>query len=125
MGRVIIGLLVTAMAIPLLARGKAAFYAAIVTFLVTFAFGLPVFLLLRRLRKLQWWWFALAGAGIGLLCVTPFTFMASEVDFKLLAMFAVSIGLCVAHAFLFWLVAVWRNSELGQPSVIDSASPGP
>ena len=107
MGRVIVGLLVTALAMPILAINSGGLAIAAVTIPATFLLGLPAFLALRRWRHLQWWYFAAIGAIAGLLCATPFAILTDGFNPRFFAAF---LAYGVVHALLFWFCAVWRNS---------------
>jgi len=79
---------------------------------IAFGCGLPT---LIWFCKCQWWqlWRFLAGGMLGgMLCALPFL-DGGLAPPALLTVFAV-LGL--GHAWLFWLLAVWRNRNLTCPA---------
>lgn len=72
--------------------------------------GVPAFLFFHRRAWLSWWQFAAGGGIIGLLCTLPFSVGGAVLAVTLAPAFA---ALGVLHGLAFWLLAVWRNRELG------------
>jgi hypothetical protein len=72
------------------------FFSAIVTIL----FGVPTFLLLRRLRLIKWWTSLAAGAVIGALTIAIVR-LPGNVQFH---DFLIGAPIGAASAFGFWLV---------------------
>ena len=77
-------------------------YAALIIF------GLPLFVLFRRLHWLRWWQVSLGGLLVGLLAASVVFAMDRAVNVYGL-MFG---GVGFVSGFLFWLMAVFRNRAL-------------
>jgi len=82
--------------------GSVAAYAALIIF------GLPLFVLFRRLHWLRWWQVSLGGLLVGLLAASVVFAMDRAVNVYGL-MFG---GVGFVSGFLFWLMAVFRNRAL-------------
>jgi len=121
MARVLGALLVAPSLAPLLlmlvtrSRDEAVFFFAnVIAYGSALLFGIPLFLLFRRLRWLKWWHMMLAGA----LCMLPFAADwvldppccqsgAVRVREALL-----SIGVAATSGLCFWVLAFLGNSTL-------------
>jgi hypothetical protein len=77
-------------------------------------FGVPAFLIFRRLRWLAWWQVTLGGIG----CLVPLLlFYIVTAPVAHLAAYGLNNGLILASysgatAFCFWVIAIWRNRDL-------------
>jgi len=117
MKRVLAGFVATVCLIPawLLVRGgdhadEAAATAAWVTATVGLMVGIPAFAVFRRRRWWQLWQYLCGGGIAGTLCAP---LAASTLPAWFIAAFFVIGGM--AHATLFWVVAIWHNRELPRP----------
>jgi len=109
MGRIVLGSLLTAMGMPILAMNSGGGLILLVTIPATYLLGMPAFFVLRRWGRLQWWYFASVGAMAGLICTAPFILASTSSNPKFFAAF---LGYGIVHALFFWFVAIWRNDEV-------------
>jgi hypothetical protein len=89
----------------LVLRLAAFFYPFVVMFAVLF--GLPTFLVFRRLQILKWWTAALAGCAIGVVTIKVVTW--GIVGGAYLILYAVIGG---AFALVFW--SIWSRATCGR-----------
>jgi hypothetical protein len=119
MGRVLLGFLFAALAYPAFVAlasppgsTAAVLRLAAVTGGGVLLVGLPAFLLFRCRGWWQLWRF-LAGGGLGGLLLALALLKPGATNAAFLALVFTLGG--VAHALLFWVVAVWRNRVLTLP----------
>lgn len=79
---------------------------------ITLLCGLPALIWFCKCRWWQLWRFVAGGALGGALCALPFL----GGNYSPLTLLMVFVALGIAHALLFWLLAVWRNRDLACPA---------
>jgi len=86
--------------------------------------GVPAFALLLRMGWLRWWQFALGGGALGLLCAVPFAVGGGTLVAALAPAF---LALGMLNGALFWMLALWRNTDLSRRAgpMAGGGSPSP
>lgn len=118
MSRVVIAFLIT----PLLAsialaitsfQGAWLFFGPIFTYPLMLVVGLPIFLLFRKLKWLQWW----HAAGMGLLVALAFTWLwdksGNPYHIEIYGPSEAGLWLTMGYmtATLFWFIGLYRNED--------------
>jgi hypothetical protein len=116
MRRVLLGLLICALAYPallLLSGGEfsigAALWVGMFTVGATVLVGLPLLGWFFRRRWVKWWQFLLGGAVCGAVAAFPFA-VAGLVPLAAVGAAFVLVG--AGHGLAFWFIAVFRNTRL-------------
>ena len=111
MKRVLIGFLLS----PLLASIPFGVYALItypIMLVITLIFAVPLFLILKRLRWLQWWHAFLAGGicAIFYILIDNYSSHSFDIDLIISSQNLSFIGLGASTGIVFWFIAIYRNS---------------
>ena len=116
MTRVIVAFLLVPLVYPIsvLVKGgdealAGALWVGSITVPATALLGVPFFLLFRRRNWLRFWQFVVGGFVLGL----AFSSLALLRGWEVVAFFAPFFSVLGSiHAGAFWLLAVWRNTDL-------------
>lgn len=79
-----------------------------VMLIVTLMGAFPLFLLLRKLRRLNWWHAAISGGFLGLLYAI---FDVYNIDALLVEQSITYVCLGTLSGFVFWWLGIFRNNE--------------